>query len=209
VTFRHTHESTLATVDRIDGPRILVLCTANQCRSPMAEGILADLLARRGVEAVVDSAGLLPGGAPAAPHTVELLGERGIDLSEHRSRSIHDPAVRLGATDLLVTMERKHVREAVVAEPALRHRSFTLVDLVRRSQLTSPRRRGESVGAWAERVGEGRSAVHYLGTGDDEIADPIGRSRAHYNDTAKQLDFFLDLLVEHAFPVSSDEQLVR
>lgn len=194
---------------RIDGPRILVLCTANQCRSPMAEGILADLIARRGVEAVVESAGLLPGGAPAAPHTLELLAERGIDFSAHRSRSIYDPAVRLGSADLVVAMERKHVREAVVAEPSLRHRTFTLIDLVRRSQLTAPRRRGESVGAWAERVGEGRTTIHYLGSGDDEIADPIGRSRAHYADTAKQLDFFLELLVEHAFPVSSDEQLVR
>ena len=80
---------------------------------------------------------------------------------------------------------------------------------MRRSQLTAPRRPGESIAAWAERVGAGRPTSHYLGTGDDEIADPVGRSRAHYADTAKQLDFFLDLLVEHAFPVSSDEQLVR
>ena len=175
----------------------------------MAEGILADLLVGRGVAATVESAGLLPGGAHAAPHTLEVLAERGIDLSAHRSRSIHDPAVRLGAADLVITMERKHVREAVVAEPMLRYRAFTLIDLVRRAQLTSPRRPGESLPAWAERVGDGRAAMHYLGSGDDEVADPIGRSKAHYADTAKQLDFFLELLVEHAFPVSCDEQLVR
>ena len=156
VTLRHTWESRLATVRRIDGPRILVLCTANQCRSPMAEGILADLIARRGVEAVVDSAGLLPGGAPAAPHTLDVLAERGIDFSAHRSRSIYDPGVR--------PRRRRPRRRRWSASTCGRRWSPSRrcgtgpspsSTLVRRSELTPPRRRGESVRGVGRAPGRG------------------------------------------------------
>ena len=43
---------------------VLLLCTANQCRSPMAEVLLRHHLAAAGIEATVSSAGLYEGGAP-------------------------------------------------------------------------------------------------------------------------------------------------
>ena len=44
----------LTTLARID---ILILCTGNTCRSPMAEALLRATLADRGIEARVSSAG--------------------------------------------------------------------------------------------------------------------------------------------------------
>ena len=62
---------------------ILLVCTANQCRSPMAEGLLRRLFVRAGVGAQVGSAGLLPGGAPATANAVATMAARGIDISGH------------------------------------------------------------------------------------------------------------------------------
>ena len=37
--------------------RVLVVCSANQCRSPLAAALLVDRLARRGIATAVISAG--------------------------------------------------------------------------------------------------------------------------------------------------------
>jgi protein-tyrosine-phosphatase len=191
------------TIGSIDEPRILLLCTGNQCRSPMAEGLLRDLLHRRGVVATVDSAGLLDGGMPATSTATDVLADRGIDLTAHRSRSMADPAVVLEGADLVLAMERRHLREAVVAEPAIRHRTFTLVDAVRRAEATTPRRPDEGLRAWAERLGAGRTAVDAQGTGEDEIPDPIGQPRSRYEATADRLADLLGRLLDQAWPPAS------
>ncbi len=78
------------------GLSIGFVCTGNTCRSPMAEGIARDLLARAlavGRERLgefgfsVRSMGVLAGSdAPPAAHAVELLAKDDIDISGHRSR---------------------------------------------------------------------------------------------------------------------------
>src|ERR1044071_920605 len=83
---------------RID---VLLVCTANQCRSPMAEALLRDLIATHGLQARVISAGLYPSGNPATPDAVKVMAERGLDLQAHRSRQI-EPSL-LQAADLIVT----------------------------------------------------------------------------------------------------------
>lgn len=65
-----------------------MLCTANQCRSPMAEVLLRDRLAAAGVDAVVRSAGDLPGGAHASPGSVKAMAARGLDLRVHVSQTL-------------------------------------------------------------------------------------------------------------------------
>lgn len=75
-----------AAVLRELSPRhILFLCVANSARSQMAEG-LARSLAPRGV--VVSSAGSTP--TSVRPPAIEVLGELGIDISSHRSKSVED-----------------------------------------------------------------------------------------------------------------------
>lgn len=43
-------------------PRVLFICTANRCRSPLAEQLMRRALQRLQVDALVASAGFLPGG---------------------------------------------------------------------------------------------------------------------------------------------------
>jgi arsenate reductase len=61
--------------------RMLVLCTGNSARSQMAEGFLRQL----GVE--VASAGTEPA-ERVHPYAVEVMREVGIDLREHRPKSV-------------------------------------------------------------------------------------------------------------------------
>jgi protein-tyrosine phosphatase len=166
----------------------------------MAEGLLRARLAAHAIDATVDSAGLLPGGRPATPDAVAVLADRAIDLGSHRSRTL--PEVDLGSADLILGMERRHVQEAIVLEPAVRSRAFTLVDAVRRAEDQPARDPAESVAAWAERIGTGRTTADLLGVGDDQVEDPIGKSRARYADTAALLEDLVNRLVARAFPVA-------
>lgn len=65
--------------------KVLFLCTANSCRSQMAEGIANYFLADR-VEA-------FSAGTEASfvnPKAIEVLREIGIDISSHRSKDIDE-----------------------------------------------------------------------------------------------------------------------
>jgi protein-tyrosine phosphatase len=172
----------------------------------MAEGLLRAQLRRRGVDATVESAGLLGGGMPATPTAADVLAARGIDLSGHISRSITDPSVGLATADLVLTMEQRHLREAVLAQPSIAERCFTLVDAVRRSETTTPRRPGETLRAWAARLGSGRLPVDVPVDIDDEIPDPIGQARSRYEATAARLDELLGRLLDQAFPTTLDSE---
>jgi protein-tyrosine-phosphatase len=181
----------------IDPDRLLLLCTANQCRSPMAEGLLRRRLDDLGIDAEVRSAGVLPGGVAASKPAVQVLSARGIDLSTHRSRTM--AADEIAAADLVIGMERNHVREAIVLVPEAKNYAFTLRDVVRRAWSSEPRRPGEALRAWASRLAEGRTTGDLLGAGDDAIADPMGGTRAMYEHTAAELDDLLGRLVERAY----------
>jgi protein-tyrosine phosphatase len=173
----------------IETPRILLVCTANQCRSPLAEALLRSLLAERGVAASVGSAGLMAGGMPATATGVEVLLDRGIDPGQHRSRNLADPGVELATADLVIGMERRHVQEAVL--------------LVRRAEAAPPRPADVPLRDWAERLSAGRTNADLLGLGDDGVADPIGRPRADYEATADLLADLLARLVGRAFPIAA------
>lgn len=93
---------------------ILVVCTGNICRSPMAEGLLRQRLAatREGAPIHVHSAGTHGlDGEPAAPLAVQAAAEMGVDISAHRARSLDREMVR--RADLILAMEPFH-REIVM-----------------------------------------------------------------------------------------------
>lgn len=78
-------------------PRVLFLCTGNSCRSQMAEGLARALHGDR-LEAV--SAGTAPQGLNRL--AVMAMGEIGIDLSTHRSKSLDECEPE--TLDLVVTV---------------------------------------------------------------------------------------------------------
>lgn len=87
--------------------KILVVCTGNICRSPLAACALARSCASMGLDVDVDSAGTHGlTGHGAADLTLETARECGLDLTPHRAKRISLDL--LDAQDLVVVMERHH-----------------------------------------------------------------------------------------------------
>ena len=86
---------------------VLFVCTGNTCRSPMAKGIYEELSRKHGIVSIFSSAALgFSNGQPASEKAVEVCKEIGIDISEHRSRTIKE--YDLGYADLFVVMTENH-----------------------------------------------------------------------------------------------------
>jgi protein-tyrosine phosphatase len=142
---------------------IVLVCTGNTCRSPMAElllkkrfadqlGCKIEELEDRGV--LVQSAGIAAmAGGRAAEEAVEILKQRGLDLGTHESQPLGDRIVRYA--DLILTMTRGH-REAIVAQ-------------------------------WPE----SRDRVFLVAGDRGDISDPIGGPPELYRRCAEQIDAYL------------------
>jgi protein-tyrosine phosphatase len=153
---------------------ILIVCTANQCRSPMAAALLDRELTVRGVPAQIHSAGTnAVAGIPATDDTIVVMKAEGLDLSTHRSRPVG--TADLGGADVVITMTRAQLRDLATRSPAAFPRLFTLKELARRAQ-GQPRDKDEELGVWITRLSAGRSTADLLGDDPvDDVEDPIGR----------------------------------
>ncbi len=101
-------------------PNIVVVCTANICRSPVGEAVLRQRLAEQESPAgqetrwMITSAGTWADrGQAASTFSVELMAEQGLDISEHGSQPV--TRALLNDSDLLLCMETGHA-EALRAE---------------------------------------------------------------------------------------------
>ena len=88
--------------------KILLVCTGNICRSPLAAALLQRALTERGVEGMdVSSAGTGAwDGAPVSEGAYLVGLERGLDLSAHRARLLTRELIE--EADLVLTMARHH-----------------------------------------------------------------------------------------------------
>lgn len=172
----------------------------------MAMGLLAHHLELRGMDARVHSAGTIGWGGPATAHAVEILAERGIDLSEHESRRL-SPAIVTDA-DLVLGMTRDHVTGSLNHDPGARERTFVMGEVVRLGRKVGPRRPGQSVRDWCAQVAALRLPNRPPGIGGDEIADPVGEGMAVYQRTAEQLDRLCAELATLLVPEGSPHEVV-
>jgi protein-tyrosine phosphatase len=111
-------------------PTILFVCTGNICRSPLAEKVLRDRLARSGNDDfVIASAGLQ--GVVGAPMDAlpERIAERAGAVTDHAARQITAGILR--ASTLVITMTREQRSEIAREFPFALKRTFTLSEFVR------------------------------------------------------------------------------
>jgi protein-tyrosine phosphatase len=111
------------TLRRLSSLMILLVCTGNTCRSPMAEVMCRQMIADRlgcpvgelgdhGV--IVTSAGLSAMmGARPSPEAVDVMAKMGLQLADHESQPLTTQLVR--HADIIWTMTRSH-RQSIVAQ---------------------------------------------------------------------------------------------
>jgi protein-tyrosine phosphatase len=174
------------------GVSILVVCTANICRSPIAAGLLQARFGASGPR--ISSAGFLAGGRPADPFAVAAVREFGVDIGAHRSQTITATVVE--EHDLVVTMTADHLRQVVDLAPRAWPSTFTWSDFTSRVARCGPRRSGEPFTDYITRLHAGRTAASVMSLGDSgDVADPFGGPRRGFDRTAALLDRSAALLV--------------
>lgn len=183
---------------------ILVVCTGNVCRSPIAEGLLRSTLKTRfGEEAPsVASAGTAGWvGSAADPSSIAAAAELGIDISMHRARhlELHDVA----EASLVLAMATEHEEAASRLFPNTAGRIFTLKGLVR---LLEELRESPPTGPPGEVLLAQVSSAHASRFGairdwrlDEDVDDPLGMPLDGFRAVARDLDAWCARLADGLF----------
>jgi protein-tyrosine phosphatase len=127
--------------------RILIICTGNICRSPMAEALLQRRLNLAGHDATLQSAGtaalrLHPADEPAQL----LMGARGLDITAHRARQVSHELTRWA--ELILVMENHH-RDSILEMDATARGKTYLLGHWTGQEIPDPYQRGEAIYAQA------------------------------------------------------------
>jgi protein-tyrosine phosphatase len=141
-----------ATLRRLAGVLVVLVCTGNTCRSPMAEILMRESLAKtlkctreelEGRGMVVMSAGIAAApGCPPASEAVQVMREQGLDLSRHEAQPLTEQLVR--HADLILAMTQSHLQSIVERWPEASGRTQLLMP--DRSDVADPI--GQTVGAY-------------------------------------------------------------
>lgn len=162
---------------------VVLICTGNRARSPIAEGFLRHLVGDLPVQ--VHSVGTLElQGAPALPEALDAASQAGLDISAHRARALRDEDI--SQADLVLGFELSHVAAAVVDGGASPGNVFLLPELVRLIEGSeAPRHVADPI----ERARDVISRAHAIrsGVSNEEIADPLGQSAKFYRDTVERV----------------------
>jgi protein-tyrosine phosphatase len=105
---------------------IAFVCSGNLMRSPMAEAFFRLSTARAGLTGIqICSAGIhaIPG-TKAHPWAVETSSEVGLDLSDHRAKSL--TSALMSQSDVVFAMDLENKAELLSLYPKLRHKVFML-----------------------------------------------------------------------------------
>jgi protein-tyrosine-phosphatase len=172
----------------IDEVRAVVICRANQCRSPLGEAILRrELASEHSTTGAVSSAGLhaYPGAA-ASDGSVLIARKMRLDLSDHSSSPITPEILEWG--NLFLCMEPVQVMDLCQRYEAPLESSFAVLELAERASVRADRP-AQSMQEWLEHVGQERSGLDLLQHSRDwSIADPVGKSMRHYKRMAATLE---------------------
>jgi protein-tyrosine phosphatase len=168
---------------------ILVVCSGNVCRSPLAEGFLRSELQRRlGDDApVVTSAGTIGwDGSGAMEESIRAARELGVDIRTHLARRLE--AAMVEEADLVVCMAAEHRERIASAWPEQAAKTFTITELVRILEAVPTN------GDLAARVAAAAAARNGSRAADADVHDPLGDPIDTYREIAEQLRDLSDRL---------------
>jgi protein-tyrosine-phosphatase len=154
--------------------KVLFVCTANICRSVMAEGILMKLLTdcTDSHAIIAASAGLdaLEGYTPDRT-TTEVCNKRKVHIDSHKAQQL--TKAMLKEADIVLCMEKIHKQRILGAFPKLIKKVFLLKEYLHQNSL-----------------------------GNAEVKDPTGKSIIHYqkcfHEIEKEVQRILPFILKNA-----------
>lgn len=174
---------------------ILVVCTGNVCRSPLAAQLLAARLATAGIEASVSSGGTAALVGQGMPQEASALSLRyGGVPDRHVARQLTESLI--DDADLVLTASREHRAAVASLVPKSAQRAYTLAEFARIAEFleSSPKEAKslqtatspvEAIGAISMNRG---FAAPPARPDDDDIVDPFGRPGEIYEASARVID---------------------
>jgi len=165
---------------------VVLVCTANVIRSPLAAAMLEQRLGDNvpRFEVVIKSAGLVvEPGRQATPGVQTIARRMGMDLSGHLSRPVTPDLV--ANAQMVLTMTEAHRSSVLRRQPAALSRTFTLAEFVRLSVD-----RPTEVGQLSTAVDFAHRARPRTVPADspEDVPDPVGLPMEDLESVARQLD---------------------
>lgn len=175
---------------------VLVVCTGNVARSPMAQRLLQARLGDS-PDISVSSAGTWGlQGSPMERHAATVLAEAGVEEGGFRARRLTAPMVR--NADLVLTATRQHRVDVLSHDPAVLRRTFTLREM---AQLLATL---DGLGAAAaqphvralvESVASARGTIRIRAV-DHDVPDPYGADISTYRRCRDQIRSATDVVAD-------------
>ena len=109
----------------------------------------------------------------------------------------------MAGADLVLTMERAHLRTAAVLSSDAFAKTFTLKEFLRRGLQCGARQPDEPLDTYLKRLAEGRDPAALLADDDDDnVADPQGQPRDAFEATVNELELLSQGVLYLLFGVS-------
>lgn len=191
---------------------ILFVCTGNTCRSPMAEALAKDYLAKNGTNPTQDknidaaqdkdqevvSLRILSAGLstypdmPPSPPAQTVMSELGLDISQHRCRLLTEELLR--EADLVLTMTTSHkyyVEEMLkfINQEDEETEVAPQVSLLKEYALDDKAQKQEN----NTQENNTQEINNTLGNNKQDILDPFGQSVEAYRACAQELSHYIQL----------------
>jgi protein-tyrosine phosphatase len=177
---------------------ILLVCTANICRSPMAGGLFVERTRQLPEPPRISTSGTraAPGQPPTAD-AVTAAAELGADIAAHRSSPLDQAPTN---ADLVLTMTVSHREEVGLRFPDATARTFTLKELAALLRELPPADGSPSRETALARIAEAHRLREIRPAGADaDVSDPIGLSLEAYRAAAWEIDLAVRDVVRGLF----------